>query len=60
MIFTKKELLEVKLTKVWDTTYNWLSIELPPAIGPLQVRFSYPGTSSCRGLCSWVSAVVKL
>lgn len=25
MIVTKKELLEVKLTKVWDTTYNWLS-----------------------------------
>lgn len=60
MIVTKKELLKVKLTKVWDTTYNWLSIELSPAIGQLQVRFSYPGTSSCRGLCSWVSAVLKL
>lgn len=43
MIVTEKELLEVKLTKVWDTTYNWLSIELSPAIGQLQVRFSYPG-----------------
>lgn len=45
------ELLQVKITKVWGTLYDWVSLEIftlrvvyiePSAISQLQVRFSTP------------------
>lgn len=54
------ELLEVKLTKVWEPHYDWAPLEFltvrivhteTPAIRQFQFRFSCSGTGSLASFC---------